>query len=237
MQPADGVQRGSAGVAERGDVRPWVIKPWVSAPPDIVVYEYGARLDAVPQAAASDQIATSRGPYNDLVAFIRGGRSTGRPCTASSLRASGAPRPRKPTACAARRWRTVWAGLGWATANAVLDSALLAWNRALASGRAPHPGDSDQRNQDSLYLQFPTKGGPPVQRVVDGCSQEIHLELPAAARRRAYGAFAGSRLTWRANSRAPGLEGGQSCHVVRGRLERVLTPRQGGNGGCGAPRP
>jgi hypothetical protein len=35
---------------------PLVIEPWVCAPPDIVVYEFGARLDAGCQAAASEQI-------------------------------------------------------------------------------------------------------------------------------------------------------------------------------------
>lgn len=47
---------------------PLLIKPWISAPADIVVYEFGARLDVICEAAASEQIFKVRGLYNARVA-------------------------------------------------------------------------------------------------------------------------------------------------------------------------
>lgn len=250
VQPAEGFLQDAPATAVSRPVRDWVIEPWIPAPAEIVVYEYGARLDERSQVLAREQIAKARALHNALVGFIRtvhaemnawvlarAGTETQaaagrlRTCEAEMARARAAGdgealrrlapqrleldkrllellrpvrarhretlrrdffgRIGRTTATQTYRLRceAVDAGLGWATANAVLESTLLAWNRAIAIGRAPRPEDPDLRDQDSLCLQFPTKGGLPVQRLVDGSSQEIHLQLPNEARRRAYGTF------------------------------------------------
>lgn len=250
MEPADRFVGNPSAAVGAKRLRGWVIDPWIPAPAEIVVYEYGARLDEHSQVLAREQIAQARALYNRLVMFIRAvhaemnawvlaqadsetqaAAAKLRACEAELARARAAgdgeaqrtlalrrlefdkrlvqllrpvrarhrdvlrrdffARIGRTTATQTYRLRceAVDAGLGWATANAVLDSALLAWNRAIAIGRAPRPGDPEQRDQDSLCLQFATKGGLPFQRLVDGSSQEIHLQLPIEARRRAYGAF------------------------------------------------
>lgn len=50
---------------------PLVIEPRVCAPPDIVVYEFGARLDASCRAAASEQIDKAQRLYNTVIGCIR----------------------------------------------------------------------------------------------------------------------------------------------------------------------
>jgi len=51
-----------AARAERESARaPRVcLEPWIPSDPDVVVYEYGARLDTASAAAASEQIAKAR---------------------------------------------------------------------------------------------------------------------------------------------------------------------------------
>ena len=71
MQIADGclLEPGAAGadVSAAAAIRPLVmntvIEPWIPTVPDVVVYEYGARLDAQ-GAAAADQILKARHLYN-----------------------------------------------------------------------------------------------------------------------------------------------------------------------------
>lgn len=243
----DGGRRGDAGQAE---ARPWVIEPSLVAPADIVVYEFGARLDAGSQVAADAQFQRARQLYNALIGCIRivhtemnawvldragpaaqalQGQLLQCESEIASAKAAGdierlhqlAPqrlqlgtaltallRPVRQqhravlradffsrvgnstgTQTYALRCQAVAAGLGWATANNVLDSALLAWKKSLALGRAPRFANSDRKDQDTLTLQFTTKGGLPVQQVLDGSSQELHLVAPDSARRRAYGSF------------------------------------------------
>jgi len=254
MQVADafllGGQRAEPGVGDSSAVRPLVIEPWLSAPPDVLVYEYGARLDENCKAAAFEQIEKARRFYNAVIACIRtvheemnawvlehagpraralqdqlsacereivaaraaadgerlrllapqrfalGTELTGllRPIRErhrAQLRALFFARVSNTTTTQTYRMRcqAVDEGLGWATATAVLDSALLAWKRSLALGRAPQFASADRRDQDALILQFTAKGGLPVERVLDGTSTEIHLSPPHEARRRAYGDF------------------------------------------------
>lgn len=243
----DGARSGETGPAE---ARPWVIEPWLAAPADIVVYEFGARLDADSQVAANAQIQQARQLYNALVGCIRivhtemnawvldragpaaqalqgqllqcegeiaSARKAGeverlqqlspqrlqlgtaltallRPVRQQHravLRTDFFSRVGNSTGTQtyALRCQAVAAGLGWATANDVLDSALLAWKKSLALGRAPRFANGDRRDQDTLTLQFTAKGGLPVHQVLDGGSQELHLVAPDSARRRAYGSF------------------------------------------------
>lgn len=254
MQIADGfllkpphVERGAnpASVA-----RPLVIEPWISPPPDVVVYEFGARLDSTSRAAAAVQIQQARQLYNALIGCIRivhaemnawvleraGPRAQAlqaklTECEAAiSVARAGAEVERLHLLAPQRvelgtqltallrpvreqhrmdlrslffsrvgnttstqtyrlRCQAVEEGLGWATASEVLDSALLAWKKSLALGRAPKFANADRKDQDTLTLQFTQKGGLPVEHVLDGSSQEIHLTPPETARRRAYGAF------------------------------------------------
>ena len=230
--------------------RPLLIEPWISAPADIVVYEFGARLNQDCEAAASEQILKARRLYNAVIQCIRAVHSemnvwvlerAGPRAKALQDRLSACEleiATAKATANVKRlhvlapqrialgteltgllrpirekyraeirslffsragnttttetyqlRCQAVDDGLGWATATAVLDSALLAWKKSLALGRAPKFASGERKDQDALILQFTTKDGLPVDRIMDGTNPEIHLSPPPAARRRAYGQF------------------------------------------------
>ncbi len=69
MQTANGfLPSSNATIAA---ARPLVIEPWISPAPDVVVYEFGARLDARSQAAATEQILKARRLYNAVIGCIR----------------------------------------------------------------------------------------------------------------------------------------------------------------------
>lgn len=253
MQIVDNSLNDTWSIANQGKAaaaRPWVIQARIAGPADIVVYEYGARLDANCRAAATEQIDKARRLYNKLIGSIRtvhgemnawvleraGPRAQvlhhqiatleheiatartaadggilrqlvpqrialGTELTAllrpvrqahrADIRSLFFSRVGNTTATLTYRLRcqAVDDGLGWATANAVLDSALLAWNKSLDLGRAPKFAVGDRKDQDSLSLQFTIKNGLPAERVFDGSSLEVHLTPPAAADRRAYGQF------------------------------------------------
>ena len=254
MQVSDrvpfGANRAETGAAVSSAAHPLVIEPWISTPPDVLVYEFGARLDEHSKAAAFEQVQKARLLYNALVGCIRtvhgemqawvlersGPRAKAlqdqlsaceREIAAARAAADGerlrilAPqrialgteltgllRPARQrhraelrelffarvgntmtTETYQLRCKAVDEGLGWATATAVLDSALLAWKRSLVLGRAPQFASADRKDQDALILQFTAKGGLPVERVLDGTNMEIHLSPPGEARRRAYGQF------------------------------------------------
>jgi hypothetical protein len=75
MQIADGLLLKPPHV-ERGEnlasvARPLVIEPWISPPPDVVVYEFGARLDNTSRAAAAVQIQQARQLYYAQICCIR----------------------------------------------------------------------------------------------------------------------------------------------------------------------
>ena len=165
---------------------------------EILVYEYGVRLDKESQKLAGDQITLARRLYNDLVAAIRdivnglqayvlsqagsaandlqrkilalgtafeAARARGdreamkriaderrplwrelgdalretRRVHRAALQRDYLSRIGKNATCETYRIRcqAVAGGLGWATANAVLDAALIAFRKSLAHGRAP----------------------------------------------------------------------------------------------------
>lgn len=66
-------------------------------------------------------------------------------------------------------------GLGWATANDVLDRALTAWKKRFAQGKAPEFAKAADKRQDSLVLQFTAAGGLSVESVLTGKSKEISV--------------------------------------------------------------
>lgn len=75
MQIAEPFMRGPDGAGLRGNgpakPRPWVIEPWPMAVANIVVYEFGARLDAASQAAADVQVQQARQLHNASIGCIR----------------------------------------------------------------------------------------------------------------------------------------------------------------------
>lgn len=88
------------------------------------------------------------------------------------------------------RCEAVARGLGWATANAVLDAALKAWATSIKRGRPPRFAKAAERTQQSLSLQFTRAGGLPVADLLAGKHRELTLHPPAAPGPRRYGQFA-----------------------------------------------
>ena len=88
------------------------------------------------------------------------------------------------------RCDAVDSGLGWATANDVLDRTLVAWRASMKQGRPPRFSRGDERTQDALTLQFTTAGGVDVERLKGGRHQEFQMQMPeTGSGRRRYGTF------------------------------------------------
>jgi hypothetical protein len=218
---------------------------------DVLIYEFGVRLDAASREAVAAQIAQARHLYNEIVACMR---ATVEALHAFVLDRAGAPaqallhrvnelnaafaaaraasdddrmravaaerraawRELSPLLREARiqhtadirsrflsrignksscetyaiRCRAVANGLGWATANAVLDAALLAFKRSFMLGRAPRFAVGADKSQDTLTLQFTAAGGIAASRLLQGDHTELALRAPqGGAGRRRYGEF------------------------------------------------
>ena len=71
MQLADallpGVEPAEPSGAAASAARPLVIEPWITAPADVLVYEFGARVDENCKAAAFEQIQKARRLYNAVI--------------------------------------------------------------------------------------------------------------------------------------------------------------------------
>lgn len=80
-------------------------------------------------------------------------------------------------------------GLGWATANATLDAALIAFKKSFVLGRAPRFARGDEKDQDTLTLQFTAAGGVPVTALLDGRHPELALIPDGGCGPRKYGSF------------------------------------------------
>lgn len=81
-------------------------------------------------------------------------------------------------------------GLGWATANQVLDSALQAFDSTIKKGRAPRFAIGSEITRDTLSLQFTGAGGVDAQKLLQRAHNEFKLGLPPqGVGRRSYGAF------------------------------------------------
>lgn len=78
-------------------------------------------------------------------------------------------------------------GLGWGTANAVLDRAIKAWADSMKRGQPPRFARGDEIDQDSLVLQFTAAGGVPVARLLSGEHGDLKITCATAAARRSYG--------------------------------------------------
>jgi len=80
-------------------------------------------------------------------------------------------------------------GLGWATANAVLQAAMNAWKKTIKMGRAPRFAKFSEKLQHTLTLQFTVAGGLSAEHLLAGRHQELVITPPAEARRKRYGEF------------------------------------------------
>jgi hypothetical protein len=87
----------------------------------------------------------------------------------------------------ALRCAAVADGLGWATANAVLEAALGAFKKTFALGRAPEFSRGADKTQDALRLQFTLAGGVPAQVLLDGAHAELELLPTNGCGRKKYG--------------------------------------------------
>lgn len=83
----------------------------------------------------------------------------------------------------------VKAGLGHATATAVLNHAVMAWKTSMKAGKPPRFAKADEKTQDTLTLQFTTKGGLTQDKLFAHGSKEISIELPENIGKRQYGHF------------------------------------------------
>ena len=97
----------------------------------------------------------------------------------------------KNSSCDTYRLRSaaVADGLGWATANAVLDAAIQAYQKSIKTGRAPRFAVGSMKTQDTLTLQFTAAGGVPATALLDGSHTELTLMPTNGCGRRKYGEF------------------------------------------------
>lgn len=98
----------------------------------------------------------------------------------------------KNSSCQTYRLRcaAVDAGLGWGTANAVLDAAMVAFKKSMAFGRAPRFAIGAEIDVDCLTLQFTSPGGQPAEKIIGGQNLELSMDLPGRGiGRRCYAGF------------------------------------------------
>ena len=123
------------------------------------------------------------------------------------------------------RSEAVKAGLGWATANAVLDSALQAFKASFTRGRAPRFAKGADKTVDTLTLQFTAPGGLPASVLLGAQHNELHLIPSNGCGRRKYGDFQWRLGAAKANAFATGTwqyhrQIPEGSHVGMARLVR-----------------
>ncbi|WP_018079340.1 hypothetical protein [Thiobacillus denitrificans] len=265
------------------------IKPSLLPQGNVLIYEYGARLDKDCIQAVGDQIIKSRRLYNDLVATIRGivtemkafvleksgpdaqrcqeeidalnaafdaaraeNNEDAMKCIAESRREKWRElavfvkearknhrsdiqsmylsRIGKNSACETYRIRSkaVADGLGWATANQVLDAALTAFKKSFARGNAPRFAVGEDKDQDTLTLQFTAAGGVPVDTILAGKHGEVALSPTNGCGPRKYGelrfrlgaakAATNATGTWQYHRPLPDGATAGLCRLIRRRV-------------------
>jgi len=85
------------------------------------------------------------------------------------------------------RSAAVAAGLGWGTANAVLDAGLQAFKKSFALGKAPRFAAGAEIYQDCLTLQFTAAGGIPAENILTDKHAEFMLRPDGGCGPRKYG--------------------------------------------------
>lgn len=88
-----------------------------------------------------------------------------------------------------KRSQAVAAGLGWGTANAVLDAALQAFKKSISLGKAPRFASGAEIDQDCLTLQFTAAGGVSAKTLLSGRGGDLVLSAAGGCGRRKYGEF------------------------------------------------
>lgn len=123
------------------------------------------------------------------------------------------------------RTKAVQDGLGWATANAILDNSLRSWKSSLTQGHSPRFSPGEFKLRDVLTLQFTEPGGLTTDKLFNGSHKQIKLLAPEEPGRKRYGSFC-FRLgnsdadkyasgTWQYHRRIP-----ESCRIALARLVR-----------------
>jgi hypothetical protein len=81
-------------------------------------------------------------------------------------------------------------GLGGSTATQVLNSALKAWSMSMAKGKPPMFTRGEEKQQDTLSLQFTERGGAGIKDIFTGKRKELFIEYPKDGfRKRSYTPF------------------------------------------------
>jgi hypothetical protein len=97
----------------------------------------------------------------------------------------------KKSTCATYQLRcqAVTEGLGWATANTILDSALFAFKKSFGMGSAPRFAIAEEKTQDSLTLQFTAAGGISAENLLSGQNTDLAIRATNGCGPRKYGEF------------------------------------------------
>lgn len=226
------------------------VVPAKSTTGNVLIYEYGARLDKECSLLVDEQVRKARRLYNDIVALMRDtveemqadllakagqdARDTQARIDALNIDFTAAKaaddepgmkeiaqqrreawgtlsaqlkearktlkadhqerffsRIGKKATCATYQLRSqaVADGLGWGTANEILDNALTAFSKSIIQGRAPRFASANEKTQDSLTLQFTVAGGLPVADLLSRTEGDFVLVPPVAVGQRKYGTF------------------------------------------------
>lgn len=218
-------------------------------PSNIMVYEYGCRLDRESLPAVYAQFHLAHRLYNDLIAILRRVRDEAEALvrerappdaqeliareaqwTAEFERAKSANEEQQRIAAATERRKVrgalrpllaatrkalreeikaiyaqvgkrrecltfiarceaVRAGLGWATADAVLDRALQSHDRAIKDGGHPQFRAATAVTQEHLVARTTVPGGLPAEVFLEGRNQNLILSPPKRIGDRQYGEF------------------------------------------------
>jgi hypothetical protein len=87
------------------------------------------------------------------------------------------------------RSQAVKDGLGWATANDVLDRALMAFKKRIMTGQPPKFSIGSERLKDALQIQFTQAGGCPVETLFGNGHSGLMLKATNGFGRRKHGEF------------------------------------------------
>lgn len=242
------------------------VSPAKPANTEVLIYEYGARLDKECREAVGEQIIKARHLYNEIVACIRvivaemqafviekagpDAQAIQERITALSdaFVVAKAANNEEEMKCIAQERRPLWRelgdqlkgarkahrveiqerflnrigkkstcdtyqirckavadGLGWATATAILDAALIAFKKSFMLGRAPRFAIGADKDQDTLTLQFTEAGGVAADKLLAGKHSELKLALPyGGVGKRQYGSFSFRLGTAKAGTDASG---------------------------------
>lgn len=131
--------------------------------------------------------AARREKWRELAALVKEARTNHR----SEIQSLYLSRIGKNSACDTYKIRSkaVADGLGWATANQVLDASLIAFKKSFARGNAPRFAVGEEKIQDALTLQFTMAGGLPVDAILAGKHGEVALLPTNGCGPRKYGEF------------------------------------------------